>query len=392
MSIVFLDLPEEHARLKPLTFTRPASELRIGMDTIREKWEAYLGETKGYRTLPYLSLYYKSPETFRGWLINGTILPNHELIKKIKALEFGESLVNQGQWIAARVNSFDNDLEDLIKIDYSDRLDQISHCWDLFLNNGKWIREDFIRLSGHKKSVELIDEHTIVYGNQLFMGQNVKIKAAILNTETGPVYIDDYAEIQEGSILRGPVYIGKHSVVNIGAKIKSDTTIGPYCKVGGEISNSILLGYSNKGHDGFLGNSILGEWCNLGADTNNSNLKNNYANVKMWDYGSESLVSTGLQFCGLIMGDHSKSGINTMFNTGTTVGVGCNIYGSGFPPNHIPSFSWGGQDGFETYNIEKFYQTAILVMARRDVLLNEPQKAIFERIFELTMAQRVNNI
>lgn len=391
MSIVFVDLPEEHARLKPLTFTRPACELRLGMDTIREKWEAYLGETKGYNTLPYLSQFYRSPQVFSGWMINGTVLPNPEIVAQIKNLEIGEFIECHGSWIAARVNRPDYSLLEFKKIGYSGKVDQISRCWELFLNNGKWLREDYSRLSANRKSAEVTDKHTIVYGNQLFVGEHVKIKAGIINTETGPVFIDDYAEIQEGSLIRGPVYIGKHSVVNMGAKIKGDTTIGPYCKVGGEVSNSILFGYSNKGHDGFLGNSILGEWCNLGAGTNNSNLKNNYAEIKMWDYESGSMISTGLQFCGLVMGDHSKCGINTMFNTGTTIGVGCNIYGSGFPPNHIPSFSWGGQDGFETYNMEKFYETANLVMARRGKHFSEGRKAIFGNIFELTLAQRANN-
>ncbi|MGB1307109.1 MAG: glucose-1-phosphate thymidylyltransferase, partial [Flavobacteriales bacterium] len=215
-----------------------------------------------------------------------------------------------------------------------------------------------------------------------------KVEHAILNASTGPIYVGKDAEIMEGSIVRGPLAMCENSVLKMGAKIYGATTLGPYCKVGGEVNNSVLLGYSNKGHDGFLGNSVLGEWCNLGADTNNSNLKNNYAEVKLWSYQSERFVNTGLQFCGLIMGDHSKCGINTMFNTGTVVGVSANVFGAGFPRNFVSSFSWGGSAGYMTYRLNKVFEVAEKVMQRRAIEFNQVEKDILTEVFELTKSYR----
>ena len=241
----------------------------------------------------------------------------------------------------------------------------------------------------HGKTSKVEDPHTKVYGDQVFIEEGASVKAAVLNAENGPIYIGKNAEIQEGALIRGPFALCDHSIVNMGAKIKGDTTIGPYSKVGGEVSNSVIFGYSNKGHEGFLGNSVLGEWCNIGADTNNSNLKNNYTNVKMWDFDSGRFKDTGLQFCGLIMGDHSKCGINTMFNTGTTVGVSANIFGDGFPRTIIPSFAWGGASGFSTYHTRRAFETAALVMKRRNKQLTEADKAMLSHIFEISAENRV---
>jgi UDP-N-acetylglucosamine diphosphorylase/glucosamine-1-phosphate N-acetyltransferase len=259
----------------------------------------------------------------------------------------------------------------------------ISMPWHIFSFNGKVLRNDFEICTKGRVSEELTDPFTVVYGNhQLFLEEGVDIKAAVINASEGPVYIGKNAQIQEGSVIKGPFALLDNSVVNMGAKIRPDTTIGPFCKVGGEINNSVLFGYSNKAHDGFLGNSVLGEWCNLGADTNTSNLKNNYAEVKIWSYVEEEMIPTGLQFCGLLMGDHSKSGINTMFNTGTVVGPGCNIFDGGFPPTHLPAFTWGGvRTGFEMYRFDKFLEAESRVYARRNKKITEEYENLLRHLF-----------
>ena len=270
-----------------------------------------------------------------------------------------------------------------------EEVSQITYPWDIFRLNGSEIKHDFALLTNGKKSQPFKDPHTKTYGDQIFIEEGARVKAAVLNAENGPIYIGKEAEIQEGALIRGPFALCEYSVVNMGAKIKGDTTVGPHSKVGGEVSNSVIFGYSNKGHEGFLGNSVIGEWCNLGADTSNSNLKNNYAPVKMWDFATGRFKDTGLQFCGLIMGDHSKSGINTMFNTGTTIGVSANIFGDGFPRTIIPSFAWGGSSGFTTYQTRKAFETAELVMKRRNKALTEADKAVLSHIFEITAENRV---
>lgn len=266
----------------------------------------------------------------------------------------------------------------------------LQKTWNIFQFNGAQIKEDFALLTNGRKSHAVGDPHTIVYNpDQIFIEDGVKIRAAVLNAESGPIYLGRNSEIQEGAVIRGPFALGEFSTVNMGAKLRGDTTVGPHCKVGGEISNSVIFGYSNKGHEGFLGNSVLGEWCNLGADTNTSNLKNNYAPVKLWDYTKGGFANTGLQFCGLMMGDHSKCGINTMFNTGTVVGVGANVFGDGYPRNFIPSFSWGGAAGFSTFTMPKFEETAKAVFGRRGKEWSQEEKEILERVFELTKTYRI---
>ena len=264
---------------------------------------------------------------------------------------------------------------------------RLNHPWDIFRLNGEVLQSDFVRLTDGKTSAKLNDTNVLI-GDEIFLEEGVAVNGAILNADKGPIYLGKDAEIMEGVTIRGPFSLGDHAVVKMGAKIYGPTTIGPYCKVGGEISNSILQAYSNKGHDGFLGNSVIGEWCNLGADTNSSNLKNNYGEVRVWDYEEAKSISTGLQFCGLIMGDHSKSGINTMFNTGTVVGVCANIFGAQFPPKFIPSFLWGGSGQWDLFKMEKAIEVAEKMMSRRQVTFSSEDEKIFQEILRLSQSYR----
>ncbi len=387
MSIAFLDLKEEHAALLPLTYTKPSASLRVGILTIKEKWEFHLGKASGYVTQEYLSKLYPPASSFN-FVINGTVLPSYDLVEEIKQLSEEEALFNkEGKFIAAKSSKFQS-IDSFNRKESSKEVSFISRTWDIFRMNRDQIISDYELITKDRHSSGLNDIHTKCYGNDIFLEEGASVKAAILNAENGPIYIGKNAQIHEGSIIKGPFALCEGSHVNMGAKIKGDSTIGPFSKVGGEISNSVIQGYSNKGHDGFLGNSVIGEWCNLGADTNTSNLKNNYAEVKMWDYSTNRFTSTGLQFCGLIMGDHSKCGINTMFNTGTTIGVSANIFGSGFPRNIIPSFTWGGAAGFSTYLPKKAFETAQLVMSRRGVDLTDDEKEMLTAIFNMTASHR----
>jgi UDP-N-acetylglucosamine diphosphorylase/glucosamine-1-phosphate N-acetyltransferase len=281
-------------------------------------------------------------------------------------------------------------LDNLKVIEYEEEITLIDKVWKIFQYNASQLRSDFELMTSGKKSVGIKDKHTIVYnGQDVFVAEGAQVKAAILNAENGPIYLGKNAQVMEGALIRGPFALCEGSTVNMGAKVRGDTTVGPYSKIGGEVSNTVIFGYSNKAHDGFLGNSVIGEWCNIGADTNTSNLKNNYENIKIWNYARGGFEDTGLQFCGLMMGDHSKCGINTMFNTGTVVGVGANIFGDGFPRTFIPSFAWGGAGGFTTFQLDKALETAAKAMQRRSAMLTEAEKSILKHIFEVTAANRV---
>lgn len=373
----------------PLSYTRPVAEIRVGILKLHEKWSKYLSAKKVFfRSQDYLHPLFETPSQ-RSLTILGNTLPAINLIDAIQKLGENEVLVHNDQVIAGYYDENEPfELGERKTVPIQD-IKQVMYPWDIFRSNGDQIREDFGIITQERKSQSLADPHTKTYGNQIFIEEGAKVKAAVLNAENGPIYIGKNTEVQEGSLIRGPFALCDHSSINMGSKIKGDTTIGPHCKVGGEVSNSVIFGYSNKGHEGFLGNSVIGEWCNLGADTNNSNLKNNYANVKMWDFASGRFKDTGLQFCGLIMGDHSKCGINTMFNTGTTVGVSANIFGDGFPRTIIPSFAWGGSSGFTTYQTRKAFETAELVMKRRNKALTEADKTMLSHIFEITAENRV---
>lgn len=350
----------------------------------------HLGTQASFHTDNYLSDKYSLKSTQDNFLINGAVCPDDELVKSIKALKKEEAIAYHGILIAAQTSktSFDG----IKVIDYAQQITLIDQVWKIFQYNGAQIKMDFELLTKGRKSGELNDLHTIIYGEvgkDVFIEEGATIKAAVLNAEHGPIYIGKNAQIQEGALIRGPFALCEGSTVNMGAKIRGDSTVGPFSKVGGEISNAVIFGYSNKGHDGFLGNSVIGEWCNLGADTNTSNLKNNYENVKIWNYKKGGFKDTGLQFCGLIMGDHSKCGINTMFNTGTVVGVGCNIFGDGFPRTFIASFAWGGAAGFSTFQLNKMLDTAEKVYQRRGKTLEEEDKKILQHLFETTQGNRV---
>jgi len=385
MLILFDDYSWDN--LLPLTFTRPASELRIGILTIAEKWEHDLGIKSTPLTRDYLQGKFPCEEADDKLYINGTLLPESGVVKAIQDLQENQALIKEGVLLAARTRVGDCksfDPKGWIKkgIAYAGELSRVDYPWRIFQLNGQEIRADFNRITQGRKSEKLSDTVRVDRPENVFVEQGFSGGYFTLNATRGPIYLGANSEIMEGSIIRGPFSLCEGAVVKMGAKIYGPTTIGPYSKVGGEINNSVLLANSNKGHDGFLGNSVIGEWCNLGADTNNSNLKNNYAKVKVWNYPSASFINSGSQFCGLVMGDHSKCGINTMFNTGTVVGVSANIFGPGFPPTFIPSFSWGGADGFVDYKMEKVLETANLVMERRDMQLTEEDKAILDHIFQ----------
>ncbi|MBC8265646.1 MAG: GlmU family protein [Flavobacteriales bacterium] len=369
----------------PLSFTRPIADLRIGITTIKEKWECYF-DTVSVKTEDYLASKFPMNISSENLWINACVFPNQELVDEIKVLQKGEILAKGDIPIAFFGEQFD--FESLPKKEVRTAFTLLTHIWEIFSLNGEEIKNDFDRITKGRKSQEL-DELSIKVGDYpLFIEQGAKVECAFINCKEGPVYIGKNAEIMECCIIRGPFAMGEGAVLKMGAKIYSNTTLGPFCKVGGEVNNVVFMGYCNKGHDGFLGNSVIGEWCNLGADSNNSNLKNNYAEVKLWNYETERFKKTGLQFCGLIMGDHSKCGINTMFNTGTVVGVSANIFGAGFPRNFIPSFSWGGASGFSTYNTDKAFEVAEIVMQRRNKYFDDIEKSILSYVFELTKAYR----
>lgn len=389
MNYIFFDTPTLRNSLKPFTFTRPLAAIRVGIVTIAEKWEFYTQQKGAFLTDASLQTLFPLQTAEDNLLLNGALCPTDELVAACLALETGKGLAQNGILLAARLSAAQ--LSDWQKgnftpetTEYAAAVTLIAHKWDIFTQNGAQIRQDFACLTKGRTSQPITDKHTIVYGAEnVFVEEGANIKAAVINAEDGPVYIGRNAQIQEGSLIKGPLALCEGAVINMGGKMRGDNTIGPFCKVGGEVSNSVLFGFSNKGHDGFLGNSVLGEWCNLGADTNNSNLKNNYANVKLYDYSTGNEEDTGLQFCGLMMGDHSKCGINTMFNTGTVVGVGANIFGGGFPAKHIASFAWGGSDSsWEKYRFDKFVETEKRVMARRKKELSAEYEALLKHLYQ----------
>lgn len=391
MNIIFFE--ENREQFLPLTFTKTIADLRVGILTIREKWEKLLSVKSSSKTVNYLSKKFPivlDKKSSNIW-INGSFFPNETLITEIKALQPNEILMDSTIVIAVNTGELiDFELSDLsnyIKKTTHSKPIFIDKITDIFTKNELAIQFDFDLITKGRTSQQL-SKTNILLGNNIFIEEGATVEAVILNSTTGPIYIGKDAEIMEGSLVRGPFAMCEHSTLKMGTKIYGATTVGPFSKVGGEVTNSVIFGYSNKGHDGFLGNSIIGEWCNLGADTNNSNLKNNYSEVKLWNYSSDKFNNTGLQFCGLIMGDHSKCGINTMFNTGTIVGVSANIFGSGFPRNFVPSFSWGGSSGFETYQLNKVFEVATQVMQRRNVPFTTVDKEILTAVFELTQKYR----
>ena len=386
MNVILFDQEQSWKNLLPLTYTRPVSEIRIGILTIKEKWDLELNTVSSYLTKSYLNHKFPLKEETNSLFINGSLCPNTSLINEIKKLKPQQVLLKNNVILALVGASKDlNAIHAIEKIEFSGEVLAVKNVWDIFQKNGDALKLDFELLTKNKKSQALSNSVTFIGDkNLVFLEEGAKAEACILNTTAGPIYLAKDAEIMEGSVVRGPFSLGEHSALKLSTKVYGPTTIGPHCKVGGEVNNSVIFGYTNKAHDGFLGNSVIAEWCNLGADTNNSNLKNNYGNVKLFNYAQSKMVDSGLQFCGLIMGDHSKSGINTMFNTGTVVGVAANIYGGGFPDTHIPSFSWGGSEGFEIYRLEKLFETAEKVFERRSLKFNTTEKEILTSVFNQT--------
>ena len=377
-------------QLLPFTFTRPVADIRIGILTIREKWEKFLGSTTTTVTEEYLSDKFPMVELEQNVLINASFCPSENLVLLIKNLQENQAIFYNDEPLAFYANEDQEiDFDAFTVTQYTDDdVLRIENTWDIFEKNHQAIKRDYDVLTQGRTS-EAIPQTTIAFNPEhIFIEKGAKVMCASLNATDGPIYIGKDTVLMEGATIQGPFALCEHSSVKMGAKIYGGTTIGPHCKVAGEVANSVMMGYSNKGHDGYMGNSVLGHWCNLGADTNTSNLKNNYAQVRLWDYDTERFAKTGTQFCGLMMGDHSKCGINTMFNTGTVVGVSANIFGAGYPRNFIPSFSWGGSSGMETYNTTKAFEVAAVVMARRGLEFDTQEEAILNEVFEISKQWR----
>ncbi|MCK0189007.1 GlmU family protein [Arenibacter sp. F20364] len=376
--------------LLPFTFTRPVADIRIGILTIREKWENYLGNTITTITEDYLSERFPMVEMEENILINASFLPNEGLVDLVSNLNENEAVFYGDEVIAfyTKETQEEVDFSTYTHIEFEGSVLRIENTWDIFSKNGEAMQADFELLTKGRKSAPISKTNSLVNPENIFLEEGASVEYSILNASEGPIYLGKNSEVWEGNLIRGGFALCEKAVVKMGARIYGPTTVGPYSKVCGEISNSVLIGYSSKGHEGYLGNSVLGEWCNIGADSNNSNLKNNYAKVRLWNYDTEKFEQTGLQFCGLMMGDHSKTAINTMFNTGTVIGVNCNIYVPGFPRNFVPSFSWGGASGFTTYQPQKAFEAAKVMMARRGVEFNEMDAKILNHVFEETKRWR----
>jgi UDP-N-acetylglucosamine diphosphorylase/glucosamine-1-phosphate N-acetyltransferase len=391
---------EDDARTSflPLSYTRPIAAFRVGILTIAEKWEKWLKGKVSYITQDYLAKKYAISISEDNYVINSSILPNDKIVSLIKDLSMNEAFLLGDHLLAVRLDDKqfekllnEEPIDELKGVDLAgeDYINPLTHLWEIFQKNPSEIQLDFSLLTKGKKSQPLDNSNTLIGDKaQLFIEEGAEVRASILNTENGPIYIGKEAKVMEGCMIRGPFAMLDGAVVKMGAKIYEGSTLGPHCKVGGEVNNSVFFGYANKAHDGFLGNAVIGQWCNIGADTNNSNLKNNYAEVKLWDYKSQRFELTGTQFCGLIMGDHSKVGINVMFNTGTVVGVSANIFGAGFPRNFIPSFSWGGASHYKTFQLAKAYEVAEAVMKRREKEFTNEEKEILAHVFEVSAPYR----
>lgn len=394
-NIILFD-DESREQMLPLSYTRPVAELRTGIFTIRQRWEILLKGRASYITSDYLIERYPMHLEDDNIVINGAIMPNDRIVRLIEQLEPNEALMDDGNLIAARLNRQqfelllrDEAIEEISGLELADTpFIHLSYPWDLFLYLRAMIEYDFNLITRGRTSQSIPTHNQVIAGDNIFLEEGAQVTCAILNAQSGPIYIGKDAQVMEGAIIRGPVTIGDGSIIKMGARIYGPTAIGPDCRVGGEVKDAVLMGHSNKAHDGYLGNSILGEWCNLGAGTSVSNLKNNYSNVRMYDYGTRSMRDTGLIHLGLVMGDHSKAGIQTMFNTGTIVGVASNIFGGGFPPKFVPSFSWGGAEGLSTHRIDDALMTAKKVMARRDIEFSSTDENILRKVFDLSKMYR----
>lgn len=392
MAIILFD-GKAHQTLLPLTYTRPVADLRLGILTIAEKWGKYLEQDFSFHTQAYLSIKFPIKIEGENLFVNGGVCPDEQLLEAVGKLKSGQALKYNDQLVAIKLNKndverFDPQASFADVVNYESAIVMIKNPEDIFRNNDTELKKDFQLLTKGRSSASISSTNTII-GNNFFAEEGVLAECSSFNTTNGPIYLAATTEVWEGAHIRGSFALCNNSQVKMGAKIYGGTTVGPYCRVGGEINNAVIWGYSSKGHEGYLGNSVMGEWCNIGADSNNSNLKNNYADVKLWDYPSRRFRNTELQFCGLIMADHVKCAINTMFNTGTVVGVGANVFGAGFPRNFVPDFSWGGSHGYETYSLKKMFETTEKVFARRDHRnFNDVERDILKKVFELTEEYR----
>lgn len=371
--------------LLPLVFTRPVAEIRVGILTIREKWEFFIKEKTSSLTENYLREKYPLIKSNDNMFINGAVLPNKSLLNEIKKLNYDEALVQGDELIAMRLRT--DDIWDVSEnsIETKSEIVKINHPWDIFSKNHKAIEDDFAMITKGRKSQKISSTVQTICPEKIFVEDGAIMECCVLNASNGPIYIGKNAEVMEGSCIRGPFALGEHGTVKLNTAIYEGTTIGPHCKVGGEISNSVFFSYSNKPHDGFVGNSVIGEWCNLAAGTITSNLNNSYEKIKAWSYKEERFINTGLQFCGTIMGDYSKTGINTMLNTGTVIGVNSNVFGAGYQRNFISSFSWAASiAGIQSYQLEKAFATAKIIYARRNREFDAIEENILRNIHQIT--------
>jgi len=379
--------------LFPITYTRSISSIRVGQLTILEKWERYVNQQISILCPDYLSKKHSVAISAINIYVNGAVLPNRDLVNCIESLSHKQKLVQGNTLIACNAGALNwdgiiDECELYEAIEYNGELKQVRNTWDIISYLKCELQSDLKITKSDFQNITLPDYVTAINNDDILVGRNVKIGACIINAAEGPVVIDDGAEIMDGAIVKGPVYLGKRSVFKIGAKIYGPTSIGNNCKVGGEVTDSVFQAYSNKGHDGFLGHSYIGEWCNLGADTNTSNLKNTYEQVRIWNYATRRFDKTGLQFLGLIMGDHAKTGINTMLNTGSVIGVASNVYGAGFPRNFMPDFSAGGVQKIECFALNRVFKMATAMMGRRGIELSEDDKDIFSHVFSASSQYR----
>lgn len=392
-NIILFDDKDTWTDLLPIAYTRPISDIRIGILTIKEKWQKYFPDHDfSYLTAEYLSVKYPTNITGDNLFIAGNCCPDKNFANAVSALGNGEALAYNGELVAYRgtMEGFKSVTLEKATPYTASSLTMLHQLYDIFLLNGSEMRRDYHIIIAGRESQPLSETCTIVGPYRLddgcpaiFIEEGATVEAVTINTTGGPIYIGKDAVIMEGVCIRAPFAACRHSQVNMGAKIYGATTLGPYCKVGGELNNVVMIGYSNKAHDGFLGNAVIGEWCNIGAGTNASNLKNDYTEIKLWNYRAHRFLRTGLQFCGLIMGDHSKAGINCMFNTATVIGVGVNVHGAGFPRNFVASFSEGSVAGYTDVSVVKFFDIAKRMMARRGIELSETDKEIFESIYRI---------
>lgn len=389
MNVILFDTPQSHGNLLPLSYTRPVADFRVGILTIAEKWKRRLPGQYSYLPDESLRDLYPAERTGDNLYVNGALLPDSTLVAAIKELKPGEALYAGDELLALRGNrELFLDPATCPHKTYEGKPDMLRFVFDVFLLNAAQIEADFRLLTVGRRSAP-ISQTNLWIGNKryvdglprIFIEEGARIEGATLNTTDGPIYIGAEAEVMEGSLIRGPFTLGEHSVVKMGAKIYTGTTIGPWCKVGGEVSNAVIFGYTNKAHDGFLGNAVIGQWCNIGAGTNASNLKNDYSKIRVWNYPRRTFMRTDLQFCGLIMGDHSRIGINGSLNTATVIGVGVNLHGTGFPRTFIPSFSKGSPTGgFRDLDMRTFLDMAERMMSRRGIAVTDHDRRLFEHV------------